>query len=206
MAARPDAAVASTAVSEVIYRTATSFNGFIADENHSLDWLFAVDHAEAPDQAEFIEDIGVMVEGSTTYEWVLRQTDVLSNPERWGEFYGARPTFVFTSRRLRVPDGADVRFINGAIEDALPTILGAAGAQDVWLVGGGELAGQFCDIGALDRIELTLAPVALRDGAPLLPRRLESSRISLTRVERYGEFLMFYHGSARGLLRPHPLV
>src|SRR5947209_14573553 len=142
-AGRPHAAVASTVVSEVIYRTATSFNGFIADENHSLDWLFAVDHAEAPNHAEFIEGIGVMVEGSTTYEWVLRQTDVLSNPERWGEFYGARPTFVFTSRRLQVPDGADVRFINGAIEDALPTILGAAGAQDVWLVGGGELAGQF---------------------------------------------------------------
>jgi dihydrofolate reductase len=201
VAARLHAAVASTAVSEVIYRTATSFNGFIADKDHSLDWLFAVDHAEAPSHAEFIEDIGVMVEGSTTYEWVISQTDVLSNPERWGEFYGARPTFVFTSRRLQVPDGADVRFINGTVEDALPTILGAAGAQDVWLVGGGDLAGQFCDIGALDRIELTLAPVALRDGAPLLPRRLESSRISLTRVERYGEFVHLVYSVARSPAR-----
>lgn len=183
-------------MTEVIYRTATSVNGFIADEDHSLDWLFAVDHADAPKHSEFLDRIGVIVEGSTTYEWVLRETDVLSNPARWREFYGGRPTFVFTSRRLQVPAGADVRFANGAIADALPTIFDAAGAQDVWLVGGGELAGQFYDSGALDRIELTFAPVALRAGAPLLPRRLESNRVSLTSVERYGQFVHLVYSVA----------
>jgi dihydrofolate reductase len=175
-------------VSEVIYRTATSFNGFIADEQHSLDWLFAVDHADVPAHADFLAQIGVIVKGSTTYEWVLRQTDVLTNPAQWAEFYGSRPTFVFTSRQLEVPAGADVRFVNGPVTAALPAIADAAGGQDIWLVGGGDLAGQFCDAGALDRIEVTLAPVSLARGAPLLPRRLESDRLSLASIERYGQF------------------
>ena len=57
------------AMREIIYRTATTFNGFIADEEQSLDWLFAVDHADVPKHADFLAQIGVIVEGSTTYEW-----------------------------------------------------------------------------------------------------------------------------------------
>ncbi|WP_138444359.1 dihydrofolate reductase family protein [Sinomonas susongensis] len=176
-------------MTDVIYRTATSFNGFIADESNSLDWLFAVDDADTPDQPSFLEHIGVIVEGSTTYEWLLEHTEVLRRPEQWREFYGDRPTYVFTSRRLTVPDGADVRFVNGPVLGVLPEILAAADGKDVWVAGGGELAGQFADVDALDRIELTLAPVSLAAGARLFPRRLESDRLHLTSAERHGEFL-----------------
>jgi dihydrofolate reductase len=175
-------------VSEVIYRTATSLTGFIADEQNSLGWLFAVDDAATPSHAEFLEQVGVIVEGSTTYEWVLREADLLAQPERWHEFYGSRPTFVFTSRTLPVPDGADVRFVRGAVQDALPAIREAAGEQQVWLAGGGDLAGQFADVGALHRLEFTFAPVTLAAGAPLLPRRIEADRLTLESIERYGQF------------------
>lgn len=127
---------------QVIYRTATSFTGFIADEGHSLDWLFAVDHAAAPDHSQFLASVGAIVEGSTTYEWVLKNTDLLAEPGQWQKFYGSRPTFVFTSRKRPVPAGADVRFVRGAVEQALPAIRAAAGDQDIWLAGGGDLAGQ----------------------------------------------------------------
>jgi dihydrofolate reductase len=175
-------------VPQVIYRTATSLTGHIADERNSLAWLFAVDHKGVPDHNEFLAGIGVLVEGSTTYEWVLNEADLLAQPERWQDYYGDRPTFVFTTRELPVPQGADVRFVNGDVAQALPAISAAAGERDIWLAGGGELAGQFADIGALDRLELTIAPVALPTGAPLLPRRLESDRLSLISLEQYGAF------------------
>ncbi|HYP73340.1 MAG TPA: dihydrofolate reductase, partial [Microbacterium sp.] len=54
----------------IVFDTATSLNGWIADERGSLDWLFAVEGGEAPD-ASLIPDAGVLVEGSTTYEWLL---------------------------------------------------------------------------------------------------------------------------------------
>lgn len=65
------------------------------------------------------------------------------------------PTFVFTSRELAVPQGADVRLVSGDVASSLPKIVEAAGDRDVWIVGGGDLAGQFYDTGALDEVQLT---------------------------------------------------
>jgi dihydrofolate reductase len=172
----------------ILFDTATSLNGWIADENNSLAWLFAVENGENPDDGLFPADATVLVEGSTTYEWILAEQDILARPEKWTEFHGTKTTFVFSSRSLPVPDGADVRFLSGPVVDALPAIRDAAGSGDVWVVGGGDLAGQFLDVGALDEIALSVAPVALTGGAPLLPRRLESDRLRLLSATAVGQF------------------
>ena len=172
----------------IIYDTAVSLNGWIADEQGSLDWLFAsAGGTEAP-EGTVPAAATVLVEGSTTYQWVLEQERLLEHPERWSEFYGTTPTFVFTSRELPVPDGADVRFIRGLVADALPAIRAASGGGDIWVVGGGDLAGQFLDAGALDEIAVSVAPVALTGGAPVLPRRVESDRLRLVEARVVGPF------------------
>lgn len=170
------------------YDTATSFDGFIADRDGSLAWLFAVAGGAEPDVDLLPSGHAVMVEGSTTYEWVLAETDLLAHPEKWREFHGDVPVFVFTSRELPVPAGADVRFVRGSVAEALPAIRRAAAGGDVWIVGGGDLAGQFLDAGALDRIAISVAPVALGAGAPLFPRRLESDRLRLVSARSVGQF------------------
>ncbi|RWZ51872.1 dihydrofolate reductase [Labedella phragmitis] len=172
----------------IIFDSATSINGWIADEDDSLAWLFAVEGGEHPDEGLFPTDAVVLVEGSTTYEWLLAEQDILANPEKWAEFHGERTTFVFTSRDLPVPEGADIRFLSGSVADALPTIRVAAGDGDIWVVGGGDLAGQFLDAGALDEIALSVAPVALTGGAPLFPRRVESDRLRLESATAVGQF------------------
>ncbi|QOR70777.1 dihydrofolate reductase [Ruania alkalisoli] len=172
----------------ILYDTATTLNGWIADENNSLSWLFEVDGGDHPDEGLFPSGASVLVEGSTTYEWLLAQEDVLAHPEKWQEFHGDRPTFVFTSRDLPVPEGADVRFVSGSVAEVLPSIREAAGDGDIWVVGGGDLAGQFLDIGALDEIALSVAPVALTGGAPVLPRRIESDRLRLVSATAFGQF------------------
>ncbi len=171
-----------------IFDTATTINGWIADNQSSLAWLFEVPGGTEPDPALLPQAATVLVEGSTTYEWMLAESDLLTHPKKWREFHGDRPTFVFTTRDLPVPDGADVRFVRGAVADALPEIREAAGAGDVWLVGGGELVGQFFDAGALDEVALSIAPVALDGGAPLLPRRIESERMTLLSAAAHGQF------------------
>src|SRR5215218_7868123 len=123
---------------KIVFDTATSINGWIADEHNSLDWLFAAAGAETPDERLMPQGVTAMVEGSTTYEWVLAQSDLLADPAKWQEFHGSRPVFVFTSRDLPVPDGADVRFVRGAVADALPEIRRAAGDGAIWVIGGGD--------------------------------------------------------------------
>jgi dihydrofolate reductase len=172
----------------IVFDTATSLNGWIADERHSLDWLFAVEQGSTPAEELAPPAATVLVEGSCTYEWVLAHEDILANPERWQAFHGDRPTFVFTSRELASPEGADVRFVSGPVADLLPELRAAAGGGDIWVVGGGDLAGQFLDIGALDQIALSVAPVALTGGAPLLPRRIGADRLRLVSATAVGQF------------------
>ncbi|MBD3756545.1 MULTISPECIES: dihydrofolate reductase family protein [Microbacterium] len=171
----------------IIFDTATSLNGWIADEENSLAWLFAVDGGMEPDPT-LVPDAAVLVMGSTTYEWVLGESDILAHPEKWREFHGDRPTFVFTTRELPKPDGADITFVSGSVADLVPRFRAAAGDRDIWVVGGGELAGQFLDAGVLDEIAVSIAPVLLTGGAPLLPRRLESDRLRLVSARAVGQF------------------
>ncbi|HEY0890172.1 MAG TPA: dihydrofolate reductase family protein [Nocardioides sp.] len=173
-----------------VYATATTLDGFLADADNSLDWLFAVEGGEESlsGLAEFTAGVGVLVMGSTTYQWVLDHERLLDHPEKWREFYPGMTTFVFSSRDLPVIPGADLTVVSGPVADHLPTILAAAGDKDVWVMGGGDLAGQFTDIGRLDEIMLSVAAVTLGSGAPLLPRRLESDRLRLVHVAQVGQF------------------
>ncbi|SDB80142.1 Dihydrofolate reductase [Raineyella antarctica] len=173
-----------------VYYTASTLNGFLADPDNSLAWLFAVDSPE-PDVSDVLDTVTVSVMGSTTYEWVLDHEDLLAHPEKWeASFLGVRSVVVFSSRELPVPAGAGVRVVSGPVRDHLAEIEAAADGGDVWVVGGGDLAGQFLDAGLLDRIVVAVAPAALRGGAPLLPRDVMPDRLELVSAEAAGQFAM----------------
>lgn len=182
----------------ILFDTATSLNGWIADEAGSLSWLFAVEGGTEPAPELLPPNAAVMVEGSTTYEWLLAESDILAHPEKWQEFHGERPTFVFTSRDLPAPAGADIRFVSGSVAEVLPDIRAAAGESDIWVIGGGDLAGQFLDAGALDEIAVSIAPVLLTGGAPLLPRRVTSDRLRLVSAKAVGQFARLVYAVTPG--------
>lgn len=175
-----------------IYYTAATLDGFLADEHHDLDWLLRLtpDPERTPaafDFASFFGDVGAMVMGANTYRWVYRHEDLATHPERWTDTYGVVPTWVFTHGELPEVDGADIRTVRGPVADALPAIRETAGEGDIWLLGGGELAGQVDDAGALDELRVSIAPVTLGHGKPLLPRRLVG-RLTTTGVHSDGTF------------------
>ena len=89
------------------YYTATTLDGYIADEHDSLEWLFTQDiDQEGPGGYEpFIGGIGAMAMGATTYEWV--RAHLARSGESWP--YDI-PCWVFTHRELpSVDDGRAVR-------------------------------------------------------------------------------------------------
>jgi dihydrofolate reductase len=177
-------------VAKTQYYTATSFDGFIADEHHSLDWLFEVDRGSTGKEEfdAFLADVGAMAMGATTYEWILEHDRLLEEPEKWRGYYGDRPCWVFTHRTLPAIAGANVLFVHGDVAPVHEQMTRAAGEKNVWLVGGGDLVGQFADRHLLDEIHLGVAPVTLGRGAPLLPRRLTASQLELVDVSRHGQF------------------
>lgn len=175
-------------MAKVIYYTACSLDGFIADEHNSLDWLFEVDHGDDESSWErLMAQVDALVMGATTYEWVLgHEPELLEGPERWQGYYGDRPTWVFTHRELPPIPGADIRFVRGDVRAAYAEIT-ATVPGGIWLVGGGDLVGQFDDAGLLDRIVVGMCPVTLGAGAPLLPRRITSKRLRVVEVHQRGQ-------------------
>lgn len=162
-----------------IYYTGCSADGFIATPDNSLDWLVSRDiDPEGPMHYEgFVKGVGALAMGATTYQWVLD-----NDPGNWSY---DMPCWVFTHRQFPAVEH-DIRFTSAPVDEVHAEMVAAAGGKDVWLVGGGELVGQFHDAGLLDEVWVQYAPVALGSGAAVLPRHVE---MSLGEVARNRDFV-----------------
>lgn len=177
------------------YYTATSLDGIIADADGSLDWLFTRNsEADGPlNYGEFIRGVGAMAMGSTTYEWILAHEaaddapseEVPDHAQSEWTWPPRVPCWVFTHRDLPAPD-APIQFTSVDIAAVHEDMVAAARDRNVWVVGGGDLAGQFAEAGLLDEVIVSIAPVTLGAGAPLLPRRIE---LRLDELGRNGDFV-----------------
>jgi dihydrofolate reductase len=132
----------------------------------------------------FLEQVGAVAMGSTTYEWVLEHEKMLEHPERWPY---KMPSWVFSSRTLPAVEGADIRFASGDVATVHAEMARVASGKNVWIAGGGDLVGQFYDRGLLDEIILSVAPVMLASGAPLLPRNITTPPMKLVDVQKHGD-------------------
>jgi dihydrofolate reductase len=171
------------------YYVAASVDGYIADPDDSLDWLFTARSAEGgpPGYGPFIAGVGAIAMGSTTYEWILAHS---GSPWPYEQ-----PTWVFTHRALpTVHPAGPIVFTSDDVRSVHAAMLDAAGGKNVWVVGGGDLAGQFADAGLLDELLLAVTPVTLGEGKPLLPRRLP---LTLRDVARSEDFACLRYTVAR---------
>jgi dihydrofolate reductase len=167
------------------YYTAASLDGFIATPDDSLEWLFPLGDIEATSYPTFIREVGALAMGSATYEWMLRHVVGPQAVKREPWPY-EQPTWVFSSRSLDPLSGADVRFVHGDVGPVHRRMVEAAGGKNVWIVGGGELAGQFYDQGLLDDLFVQVGSVTLGAGKPLLPRTIVSPPLRLVSVRAVG--------------------
>ena len=167
------------------YYTASSLDGFIADPNDSLEWLFPLGDVAETSYSTFIRDVGALAMGSHTYEWMLRHVigPEAKPPQPWPY---EQPTWVFTSRTLPLVPGADIRFVSGDVRPVHREMAAEAAGKNVWIVGGGELAGQFYDQGLLDDMFVQIGSVTLGAGKPLLPRAITMPPLRLKSVKAVG--------------------
>ena len=167
------------------YYTATSLDGFIATEEDSIDWLFPLGDLNDTSYPEFFAEVGALAMGSSTYEWMLRHAPTVAS-ETGSAWPYTQPTWVFSSRLLPSIQGADLRFVSGDVRPVHEAMRAAAGDKNIWVVGGGDLAGQFCDAGLLDEIIVQVGSVTLGSGKPLFPRRLTSPSLQLLSAKQIG--------------------
>jgi len=167
------------------YYVSSSLDGFIATQDDSLDWLFPLGDIEQTSYPAFFADVGAIAMGSATYEWILRNAQAVS--EQTGSAWPyTQPAWVFTTRTLPSIEGANVVFAQGDVRAIHEQMRAAAGDKNVWVMGGGELAGQFHDAGLLDEIIVTIGSATLGSGKPVFPRQVLSPGLALESVSQVG--------------------
>lgn len=167
------------------YYTASSLDGFIATEDDSLEWLFPLGDLNNSSYPEFILEVGALAMGSSTYEWMLRNADQVMK-EAGSPWPYTQPTWVFTSRNLPKVDGANIQFVSGDIGPVHAEMVATSTGKNIWIVGGGDLAGQFYDAGLLDEMIVQIGSATLGKGKPLFPRKVLSPTFSLVSVRQMG--------------------
>lgn len=168
------------------YYTAASLDGFIATEDDSLDWLFPLGDINDTGYPAFIREVGALAMGARTYEWMLHHV-IKPGTASSAPWPYAQPAWVFSSRALAPVAGADIRFVRGDVRPVHAEMRAAAQGRNLWLVGGGDLVGQFYDARLLDELIVQVGSVTLGQGKPLLPRRITgSAAFRLTSAQRIG--------------------
>jgi dihydrofolate reductase len=135
------------------YQVAASLDGFIAPLDGSADWLSGYG---AGDYHRFIATIGGIIMGRRGYETELTMGD-------WA--YDQLPVMVMSRGEIeKLPPGVALgRDPAGALAALRARVAGG----DIWLYGGGTIAGVFLDAGLIDRVEITTVPVVLGAGRSL---------------------------------------
>lgn len=153
---------------------AASLDGYIADPSGSVDFLDGFDEDHGYDA--FIADVGTLVMGRDTYDFV-------EGSGSWP--YGEMPTIVLTHRAIEHPLG---RLETRVVDDisAFARELRALPGGDVWIAGGGKVMGAFLAAGEVDTIQVTIVPLALGSGIPMYAAsRSSNNRYSLTDLMRH---------------------
>ena len=162
------------------YYTASSLDGFIADRRNSLDWLLQFGDDMTTDYPDFIKNVGALVMGSTTYEWIL-ENHIRPGADRERPWqYAANDLgddIAHAADRERRGHSLRARRRR---RDSRARWSPRRADKNIWIVGGGDLVGQFHDRGLLDEIIVTIASVTLGGGAPLLPREIVTPPLKLT--------------------------
>jgi len=140
----------------------SSLDGFIAKKDNTIGWLENAGSVyeagvsiSAEEAAEFVKNIDCYVMGSRTYEHALEL----------GWVYGDTPVVVVSSRKWP-PARKSVEFYSGDLKTLVDEKL-APRFRNIWLVGGAMLCQRFLELGLVDEIRLTVAPVLLGDGLRL---------------------------------------
>jgi dihydrofolate reductase len=164
----------------VIVHIATSADGYIARPDGDLEWLTS---RPAPKgfygMNAFMKSIDTKLLGRKTYDVSLRMGAKFDSKSRSTVFSRQAPP-------ADVPPG--VEFVNGAIGPFVSRLREQPG-KDIWLMGGGELIASFLDEHAIDEFIISVAPVFIGDGIPLIARRHRLVPLDLQSIERFEDGL-----------------
>lgn len=162
---------------------ASSLDGYIAEKDESLEWLFKVEGEGDNGIAEFYDTVDTVIMGKKTYDWIMNHNGK--------EFpYKDKECYVFT--RSAIEDTEHVKFVNPDITHFVNKLKSRQG-KNIWIVGGGGLLHSFLQENALDEIIITVAPAILGQGIPLFKEGDYQSDLLLKGTRTFNQFVELHY-------------
>ncbi len=177
-----------------------SMDGYLADKNHSLDWLNQTGTIEETDYDEFYQRMDITIMGRRTF----REIEKAENPQA---FYPATQNYVFThSETFSEPGFIPV---SGNVAEFVKEL---DKEKNIWIIGGNTILTPLLEADLVDELILQIAPVLLGEGIPLFPPKMSQGscqndqpghcylqkemvkRFQLRDVKRYGPFAELVYG------------
>lgn len=148
------------------YRVAMSLDGYIAGPHGEFDWI--VPDPEVDFAAIFSEFDAALI-GRRTFEMMVHAGRATMPGMKM---------FVF-SRTLRQRQYPGVTIVAEKQENTVASLRAKTG-KDIWLFGGGALFQNLLQARLVDTVEVSIVPVLLGGGIPLLPAPADQKKLELT--------------------------
>lgn len=160
----------------VFFYGCITMDGYLADKNHNLDWLYQTGTIEETDYESFYKSMDITIMGKRTF-------NEIENMENIDSFYPTTKNYVFThaeslSAKGFIPINCDiVEFVKQIEKD-----------KNIWIVGGNTIVAPLLDNDMIDNMIIQIAPVLLGMGIPLFSKKETLKRFYLKEVKKYGQF------------------
>jgi dihydrofolate reductase len=170
---------------KIVVNIATSADGYVARPDGDLEWLTS---RPAPKgfygMGKFMQSIDAKVLGRKTYEVSVQL----------GAKFDRHYVFSRQPSPVSVPVG--VEFINGDIR-AFAKRLKQQTGKNIWLMGGGDIIASFLDAGAIDEFIVSIVPVFIGEGIPLIAPRHRNVPLHLRSVKHFSDGVVQVHYGVR---------
>jgi dihydrofolate reductase len=160
----------------VFFYGCITMDGYLADKNYNLNWLYQTGSIEETDYESFYKSMDITIMGKRTF-------NEIGSTENIGSFYPTTKNYVFThaeslSVKEFIPINCDiVEFVKQIEKD-----------KNIWIVGGNTILAPLLDNDMVDNIIIQIAPVLLGMGIPLFSQKEALKRFYLKEVKKYGQF------------------
>lgn len=183
--------VAMTRKRKIIVSVATSADGFIGRTDGSVDWLDRPRPKGNYGAGAFYQSIDTILWGRKTCDmaFAFQEKGVAE-----AAFDTSKKNYVFTHTPPSSAPPKGVEFVNEPIKK-FASRLRAKKGKDIWVMGGAGIIASFLDEGEVDELILSVVPVLIGEGIPLLAPRHRTVPLKLLACTRFADGLVKLHYS-----------
>jgi dihydrofolate reductase len=176
---------------KIIVSIATSVDGFIARPNGSVDWLDCVKGTYG--MSAFYRSIDTILWGRKTYDVAI---EFQKNGVPGSAFDPKMKNYLFTRTLLKTAISKGVEIVTVPVT-AFAARLRATGGKDIWMMGGGGIIASFLDEGEIDEFSISMVPVMIGEGIPLIAPRHRTVPLKLIACNKFADGVVKLHYSVK---------